>query len=199
MADNFDVNHRANGLMAPLYTVIDEFCYHACEALHKSQEFKEWVNSGIQVDLIVSDVMPDCANGLAKKFNAKSILYSVVPMIIKNFEPFGINPETTSVPDIDFPGPFPLSFFTRVKKYLLPFYFRIKEHVFHGKYMALFSEELNVTDSSNMDELRDSQSLIIINGDYITDYPRSFPAFVVKVHGIHLKKEAPPPLPKVRT
>lgn len=185
---NFDVNHRAYGLVPPLFMVIDYFCYSACHEMYKSEEIKAWIASNPQVDLVVADTMADCSYGLAHKFDAKTILYQPIPVVTKHFESFGINAETESLPDYDVSKPTPLTFFSRVAGAMLPLWYRVIEPIFHQKYKSLFSEELGLTNLPDVHDMRELTSLMIINGDYLSDYPRSFPPFVVKVPGIHLKK-----------
>lgn len=38
-----------------------------------------------------------------------------------------------------------------------------------------------------MDEIQGNTSVILINGDFIEDYPRAFPPMVVKVPGLHVQ------------
>ena len=39
-------------------------------------------------------------------------------------------------------------------------------------------------------EMRRKLDLLLINGDYISDYARSLPPLVVKLEGIHIKKKS---------
>jgi hypothetical protein len=188
LAENFDVNHRALGLVPPLSLVLDYFCYSACTAMYKSKTIQTWIQSKPHIDLIISDMKPDCSYGLVKKFNTKNILYVPLPMVTSHFESFGMNAETCSIPDYDTSRKTPLTFLNRVTNTLLPLWYRVLEIIFFQKYKTLFEEELGLTELPDVDDIRDLTSLMIINGDYLTDYPRSLPPFVIKVPGIHIKK-----------
>lgn len=82
---------------------------------------------------------------------------------------------------------------------LLPLYYLVMDQVFRPWYASLFQTSLGLTEIPGVYEMREKTDLILINGDYLSDYPRSWPPLVIKVEGIHIKKPKQiKPLPKVR-
>jgi hypothetical protein len=189
LQQNFDVNHRASGLIPPLFLVLDYFCFNACHEMYKSQEIKTWIASNPQVDLFVGDMLPDCSYGLAKKLGAKLVLFLPIPMVTKHFESFGWSAESSTIPDYDVSRRTPLTFLNRIVGTLLPLWYRMLEMmIYQPKYKTIYEKELGLVTNLPASDVQDMTSLIIINGNYISDYPRSYPPFIIKVYGIHIKK-----------
>lgn len=55
--------------------------------------------------------------------------------------------------------------------------------IFFPWYVNLFKQTLGIDVKHGVYEIKEKTDLILINGDYISDYPRSLPPFVVKLEG----------------
>lgn len=95
----FDINYRINGLQPPTTLIMEPFGYMGCKELCLSPVFQAWMNNTPKIDLIISDVTPECAYGLAKKYNSKFAIFQTIPFHPKNLESYGIPAETSGIPN----------------------------------------------------------------------------------------------------
>jgi len=185
--ENFDVTHRAYGLTPKFVMVYDLLCYQACSELVQSEEFKAWLKTDPNIDLIYSDTTSECAYGLVSKFKSKHGLILPLTFISKHFDMYGIPPETSTIPDWDVTFKPPLTFWGRSVGAVIPLLWRASQLIYYRWYASLFHDHLGLENVPSLDEMQAVTSIILINGDFIEDYPRSFPPFVVKVPGMHVK------------
>lgn len=184
---NFDVTHRASGLTPKFVMVYDYICYEACRQLLLSEEMQTWLKSSPKIDLIYSDTVPECSYGLASKFKSKHALILPITFISKYFDAYGVPPETSTIPDWDVTFRPPLTFLGRAVGAMIPLIWRLSQTIYYFWYASLFRKYLDLDPVPQLDDIQANTSLILINGDFIEDYPRSFPPNVVKVPGLHVK------------
>lgn len=187
ISSNFDVTHRAYGLTPKFVMVYDYMCYTACSEMLQSEEIQSWLKSEPQIDLIYSDTVTECSYGLATKFKAKHGLILPVTFLSKYFDAYGVPLETSTIPDWDVTYKPPLSFLGRATGVIIPLVWRLSQILYYPWYKTLFEKYLGLDNISSLDDFQANTSLVLINGDFIEDYPRSLPPNVVKVPGLHVK------------
>ena len=188
----FDINFRIYGIQPPVILTLEPISYAGCNAIHHSSAFQTWLQSTEKVDLIFSDTNPECGYGLAAKFGAKHAIFQTVPLFTKYYEAFGLSMETSSLPSWEMlqRRP-PIPFLARVMAVILPPIWRLNQILFYNfLYLSMFKETLDLGGKVRAPALFDmeaSTSLLFLNGDFLEDYPRAYPPFVVKLPGIHIR------------
>jgi hypothetical protein len=197
---NFDITNRASGFVVKILMILTMHCYMTCEIFCASKEVQDWLATNPKVDLVIGDMIPDCSYGLSQKLNnTKTMLYTPIPMMQPFADSFGIPNEGASVPDIDFAFKPPFNFMQRLVGNVVPLWWRFIQIIAYSfAYEGMFERHLGLKSQGSFDEMNRNLSLIMTNGDYIEDYARSFPPFVVKVPGIHVAENSLKPLNDVR-
>ncbi|XP_021946967.1 UDP-glucuronosyltransferase 1-7C [Folsomia candida] len=189
LISKFDINYRIQGLQPSSLFTLDPVSYAACQAVHRSPTFQAWVATIPSIDLIYSDTNPECAYGLAAKFGAKHAIFQTIPLSSKQFEVLGISSEAGSIPPWEMSDIPPLSFYKRTVGTFLPFIGRVQQlSLYRFLYKSLFVETLGLETPPELYDMEADISLLLINGNYLEDYARSLPPFVVKVPGMHIRE-----------
>jgi hypothetical protein len=169
-----------------MFTMLNKLSTKACKTLLNSPEFQSWINSSPKIDLIIFDIIPDCAVGISYKLNAKLIMYSTVAFYGK-MELFNVVDESVAT-YCDQPYKPNSSFLDRIKNTLLPLGWAYFDYQNMDNLESVLKDGLNITNLPNIYDLYQNVSLVLMTGNYISKQPRSLPPMFVSVPALHLKE-----------
>ncbi|CAL8110971.1 unnamed protein product [Orchesella dallaii] len=199
---DFDINMRLNDKVDEWTREVFSRSLEFCEAFYDSPEIQEWLaRPGLHYDLVMLDVLSECAYGLVYKFKAKHILFLPTSSTPFLFDGIGIVPETSSIPDVSsLYKPSEMNFMARVQNTIMTILWRYGYLYFFKDVVPIIEEKLNITNFPAITEFEKNTSLVLVNHHFVEDYPRSFPPMVVPFSGISCKnsknsKSGTDPLP----
>ncbi|CAL8102801.1 unnamed protein product [Orchesella dallaii] len=185
----FNLELRIKNKLEPMLNFVYEMGLGSCDALHKSSDFKTWLETTKKVDLVIIDYsMAECGIGLAYKLGAKYVGFSVVPVVAHEPYTIGFLPESSAIPELEIlPPKAPMTFLQRVFNEITSIRWRLAHLEYSSKIDTLIRKGLDVPEMPFIGDLLRNISLVFYTGDVISDYPRSLPPLHVNVAGIHCK------------
>jgi len=166
--------------------------FMTCELVLTSLEFQNWLKTNPTVDLIYGDLTHECAGGIAYRFKAKYAIFATTPWWGKYNDILGIPDDSSSTESWTYTFPFSAgpvaSFLDRATNAVMNvFEYLVSSTANEEKYSKLFNESLHLAnDAPSLKELEANVSLVLSTGNYISEFPRSFPPMVVSVPGMHV-------------
>jgi len=157
-----------------------------CDVLLKDPETLEWIKNS-KFDLVVIDSLAnDCGIGLAYLFNAKHMIFGTTSLYMWHADSYGIFPETSWIPDMQYHPTIPMSFMQRLSTTVRA----ARWHLYRDWYMLpylekLFKKSFAVPNMPSIRELEKNVSLVLMNTHYSEEFGRSLPPLVVSVGGMH--------------
>lgn len=189
---DFDINFRIRKELPSNVFAWFPTAIRVCQDFLESEELKEYFQKTTKLDLmIVDNCLSECGMAIAYKYGVKHITFSTIAIVAFENDIYGLNPESSAIPELDLYAPqTPMSFFERVKNTLMSLVFRFFHYMqYTGEIDKLVRNRLEDQNMPFVEDLYRNTSLILYMGDLVTDYSRSFPPFVVNVGGIHCKNE----------
>ncbi|CAL8110972.1 unnamed protein product [Orchesella dallaii] len=199
---DFDINMRLNDKVDEWAYAVFSRSLEFCEAFYDSPEIQEWLaRPGLHYDLVMLDILSECAYGLVYKFKAKHILFFPTSSPPFLFDGIGIVPETSSIPDVSsLYKPSEMNFMARVQNTIMTILWRFGYLYFFKDVVPIIEEKLDITNFPAITEFEKNTSLVLVNHHFVEDYPRSLPPMVVPFSGIGCNsknsKTETSPLPK---
>ncbi|XP_021953673.1 UDP-glucuronosyltransferase 2B31 isoform X1 [Folsomia candida] len=171
----------------PPFTSFDKSYAQSCQVLINSVEFQAWLIATTKIDLVVTDVTPDCGVGIAYKLNAKIIMYSTLPFFAKFTDLFTLPDEALGTSyDLPFRTD-SITFIDRIKSTLLPLGWAYETYQVAPFLESVLQEGLKIEKMPSIYDLYKNVSLVLMAGNFITEQARSLPPMFVSVPGLHLK------------
>jgi len=187
---NLNLLHsRLDGVLVEKWNEMPGFGEVLCELILKSPDTKEWADKS-RFDLIFIDALfNDCGFAFVHKFKTKHILFGTTTIFPWNYDPFGILPETSWIPDViyHFPAERGMSFLYRLISTLenLRWHF-VRQNYYLPRIEELIKTELGMTDLPPISEMEKNVSFFFINTHFSEEYARAIPPFVIPVGGMHI-------------
>lgn len=191
LVKNFNVKLRVEKQTPNLFSVFDQMSAQSCEVLLNSKEFKNWMLETPKIDLIIGDLVPECALGIAYKLNAKFILYNTVAFYGKMLDMVQV-PDESLATYCDNPYKTTMSFFERVKNALTPLAWSYYLNKNIDYYERILKTGLELDYLPSLYDLQQNISLVFSTGNFISEYSRSLPPMFVSIPGLHLKTSKKP-------
>jgi glucuronosyltransferase len=162
-----------------------------CEVVLTDPKTFDFFNNSNYDLIFVNSLLNDCAYGMVYKSKAKFIAYGSTAPYTWWTEAYGYPDE--NYPELQYHMPIEMTFVQRVFNALRPLYW----HYFRYWYAfpridALLREKLNLPDMPSVADIEKNASLVLLNSNFIEDYPRSLPPSIVSVPGIHLTANIKP-------
>lgn len=194
-ATDFDISFRVEKKMPSNVNAFFPTAVKGCKDLLESEMFQRFVEDTAKIDLLIlDDCMTECGMYLKYKYGAKHIFFNTIVLQPYEYDIYGFNPESSSVPEEDvWSPPVPMTFLERVKNTLKSIYFRYVHYTYYSPQIdSVIRQYPGFSEMPFVDDLFRNTSLVLSMGDMVTDYPRSLPPLVVNVGGLHCQKERKP-------
>ena len=182
---------RLKNKLESSWNTVPDFAASLCEAILGSQDTKEWLETS-DFDLIFIDqLFNDCAYAFVHKFKAKFIIYGTNSLMMWSYDPYGIVPETSWIPDAVHHYNPDMNLWERIRTTLeaLKWHFK-RQWYYFPKLEKIIRTELNLTDLPPLWQIDQNISLFFANTHYSDEYARALPPFVIPLGGLHLQASA---------
>jgi glucuronosyltransferase len=163
----------------------------SCEAVLQDIEFQTWMKKqNGKLDLVIIDALfNECALGIAHKFGAKYIVFSTFTVASWMADLFGLVPESSWIPDIQYHYKEPMTFISRLWTTLIPlrWHYYIKTWSYYPQLEVMLRKELDLPNMPSLMELDANTSLVFLNCHHTTEYARALSPMFIPVGGIHIQ------------
>lgn len=189
LSADFDINHRITKTFQRIVFAVYPAAIQTCQDFFDSPELEEFYKGTKSVELVIIDnFMAECAVALAYKYGAKHIIFNTVTHLPNEFDQWGFQPETSSIPEYEIDPPIPpMTFYERVVNALVSIHFRWEHYKFMGALDFMVRSHLKDPSMPFLDDLVRNASLVFYPGDVVTDHPRSQSPLFVNIGGIYCK------------
>ncbi|CAG7727563.1 unnamed protein product [Allacma fusca] len=180
---------RARGKHPDMWKDLENIGMDMCDVLMKDPHYVDFIQSK-HFDLVVIDPLHnECAYGVVQYHKSKFVIFGTSHPAMWLWEMFGIQPETSWIPDMAVAYPQEMSFVERFANTLIPLWWYFGKIFFmYPRIEAAVNEGFNLhgKDRLRIRDLEQNTSLVFSNSHFSVDYARSLPPMFVLVAGLHL-------------